>query len=109
VRRTIDKGEQKNRVAALGMWREDLFSILPWVCFSCQAKKGCEIFHAHGIDYIGSSFLATIEDGLGRGIKIGMCLWELLEKFFLIILLNFDLGRDFADLLEMLLVGKPQE
>jgi hypothetical protein len=71
----------------------------------CTGKTKTEIFCIR--KPIGSGarilslFLSMIEDGLG-GIQIGLCLGKLLENVFLIIFLNFNLGRDFETLLEML-------
>jgi hypothetical protein len=84
------------------------FSIFPGVRFAGRTKKYRKIFHTWEIDQFGSSYsvllLASIEDGLG-GIKFGKCLRELLENVFYIISFNFNLGRGFRELLEMILAN----
>jgi hypothetical protein len=74
--------------------------------FTCARKKCREELGACGIRWIGarivSSFLGRNEMGLGGAIKIGDYSGELLDKDFFNISLNFDLGRNSGDLLEML-------
>jgi hypothetical protein len=88
------------------MWRG--LQYFPGVRFAGRTKKYRKIFHTWEIDQFGSLYsvllLASIEDGLG-GIKFGKCLRELLENVFYIISFNFNLGRGFRELLEMILAN----